>query len=581
MLKRCNCDRDIHYPVRKRIRVAQVEEADYISALSDELLLQILSFLPTTALLSCQRYVYLDIYNYVCKVSNTSSFFRLSRRFHALAGDSELWKRQYYSRWVWPRTRRTANKKCAGLPSSNYNYTPKVSTWLGHGHLAADGTVTNWKRQYRLQHNWSRGICRMIEIEFPQLRPPALVKFCAGLVFVAGSDHMLRIWEAGSPETCLARVPAADAPDGPTALAVDHRVQQNKIEVTIGFESGRFSLWNLDLKTLRLCLRFTHQGTPDGPITTIALSLPYILMISQHKVLSLYKLSLERDTRGQILTKEDCLIASLKADTISPPISLSVRVVGTQVVASIVYSFIHRGCGWSLGIQELHFNKFGQQKSSRLATTVESQHETMSLYPLHGEDLCTSGSETLRGQHCQQYAGPSAPSILHREPPTSVSYSHPYLLTSHADNTLTMYLVVSTAAGLSVKSGRRLWGHTSSVSGVQVSNRGKAVSTSSRGGEVRIWELEALLSSSDTHRTLREDVSIQASPQNKEIQHSIEEPRSQSSLFQANSSMVSPATRTSSELAQIRSCVGFDEERLLLLHEIGIGRQLLEVYDFT
>ncbi|KAI9041537.1 WD domain protein [Aspergillus affinis] len=452
--------------------------------------------------------------------------------------------------------------------------------WLDHGRLAKGGTVTNWKRQYRLQHNWSRGICRVVEIEFPEpLRPPLLVKFCAGFVFVADLDYTLRIWEVGNPQSCLASIPATDSLDASTALAVGRLQQQNVIEVTVGFESGRFSLWTMDLKTMRLSLRFTHSGTADGAITGVALSLPYILMISQHKVLSLYKVPLERDKPGQVPTKENCLLASLKADSILSPISLSVRIVGSQVIASIVYSFSHISCGWSLGIQELHFNKTGQQKTSRLATTVESQHETMPLYSLHGEGLSSSGRETTRGQ---QYGRPSEPSILHREPPTSVSYSHPYLLTSHADNTLTMYLVVSTAAGLSVKSGRRLWGHTSSVSAVQVSNRGKAVSISSRGGEVRIWELEALISSPDTHRSMRQEISIPASPENKRIrENGGGESRSHSHIFQASASMASPAERPPSEFIRTSSCIGFDEERVLLLREMGIGGQLLEAYDFT
>lgn len=404
-----------------------------------------------------------------------------------------------------------------------------------------------------------------------------LVDFCAGFVFVVDLDYALRIWEAGNPQSCLARVPGAELPDVPTALAVGRRPQQNTIEITIGFESGRFSLWNLDTKTLRLSLRCTLSGTTDGAITTIALSMPYILMISRHKVLSLYKVPPESDKPGQPLTKEDHLLASLNADSVLSPISLSVRIVGSQVIASIVYSFFHISCGWSLGIQELQFNKRGQQRKSRLATTVEPQHETMPVPSAHGDGL--SGQEVTRDQ---QWAGSSEPSIRHRDPPTSVSYSHPYLLTSHADNTLTMYLVVSTAAGLSVKGGRRLWGHTSSVSAVQVSNRGKAVSTSSRGGEVRIWELEAL-ASSGAHRSLRGDVSIQASPENKNVQeHSGgEEPQSHSLIYQTSRTMASPARGTASELAQMRSCVGFDEERVLLLREMGLGEQLLEVYDFT
>ena len=86
--------------------------------------------------------------------------------------------------------------------------------------------------------------------------------------------------------------------------------------------------------------------------------------------------------------------------------------------------------------------------------------------------------------------------------PTSLSYTHPYLLVAHPDNTLTLYLVTSTAQALSISAGSRLWGHTSSVSGAHVGGRGKAVSVSRRGDELRIWELEGGFASSAAKRRL-------------------------------------------------------------------------------
>jgi hypothetical protein len=35
------------------------------------------------------------------------------------------------------------------------------------------------------------------------------------------------------------------------------------------------------------------------------------------------------------------------------------------------------------------------------------------------------------------------------------------------------------------------------------------------------------------------------------------------------------------EISRMHECVGFDEERVLLLREKEIGTQLLECYDFT
>ena len=65
-----------------------------------------------------------------------------------------------------------------------------------------------------------------------------------------------------------------------------------------------------------------------------------------------------------------------------------------------------------------------------------------------------------------------------------------YLITSHGDNTLTLYLVRSTASNLTIDAGQRLYGHTSGVSSVLVDSRGKAVSINRNGSEMRVWELE-------------------------------------------------------------------------------------------
>ncbi|KAJ5482440.1 hypothetical protein N7475_001252 [Penicillium sp. IBT 31633x] len=336
-----------------------VGPVDRLSRLSNELLLHILSFLPVSSLNVCQR---------------------LTRRFYALGGDSELWKRQYYSQWVRPRSRRLKNARYTSLPAKT-NYSPKVATWFDHGHLAQEG---NWKRQYRLRHNWSKGLCRVTEVEFPQPPcPPSLVRFCAGVVFTADSVHGLQAWVAKDSASCLASLPLL-APSNsstvaPTAMAVSQI--QDKIEISVGLETGHFSLFVLNLQTSQLELRSSHTGYSDAAITAIALSSPYLMIVSQHKDLTLY--DLRRDghpTEEASETREPRQLASLKADNIVPPMTLSLRVSSFEIVASIVYSFFHIGCGWSLGIQELRLGRDGQQISSRLATTVDSQYNSRSLH---------------------------------------------------------------------------------------------------------------------------------------------------------------------------------------------------------
>ncbi|KNG82561.1 WD domain protein [Aspergillus nomiae NRRL 13137] len=310
----------------------------------------------------------------------------------------------------------------------------------------------------------------------------------------------------------------------------------------------------------------------------MALSFPYILTVSQCNVLSLFSIRAVNENVGHSPVEKiekPHLLATLKAESILAPMSLSVRVAGSEIISSIVYSFYHIGCGWSIGLQELHFNKSGQQINSRLTTTVDCQYGVTALRP---SSRVPEEPQSLLSSDL--YGWPTEPSILHREPPTSISYSHPYLLTSHADNTLTVYLVVSTTTSLYVKGGQRLWGHTTSVAAAQVGDHGKAVSVSSRGDEIRIWELEPLISYFGTQRML-EEKSIQVSPENKQCQkYDNFGVLSGVSRCEVNDDQSSSLER-SYELDRIRGCVGFDDERVLLLRERNIGNQLLELYDFT
>lgn len=512
---------------------------------------------------------------------------RLSHRFHALSADSELWKRQYYSQWVRPRARRLVNVRRATVVPARAEYSPRVSTWLDHGHLAKEGSVTNWKRQYRLRHNWSKGVCRVTEVKFPQPpSAPTLAKLCAGIVFTADSSYGLRAWTAQDPNACLAKVSFSNSPSktsriAPTALAVSQL--QHEIEIIVGFENGHFSLYILDIQTSRLGLLSSHVGYNDGAITAMASSSPYLLMVSQHKILSLCNLYPEPhcpDRGGD--AKEPQQLASLRADSIVAPLTLSVRVSPLEIIATIVYSFFHLGCGWSLGIQELRLGKNGQQLDSRLATTVDSQCGVRPLQSLPQSRKRRHSTMESESSNRHVFSTPSVPSIVHQQPPTSMSYSHPYLLTSHADNTLTMYLVVSTSGSLFVRGGQRLWGHTSSVSAVQVTNRGKAVSVSSHGDEIRIWELETTVSSLGTQRNVKEESSIRVNPENK--QHvELELPGLRLALGDTRQELHGvelPSPDSSDDLSRMQGCVGFDEERVLLLCE-KVGTQLLECYDFT
>lgn len=182
--------------------------------------------------------------------------------------------------------------------------------------------------------------------------------------------------------------------------------------------------------------------------------------------------------------------------------------------------------------------------AARDAFSSPSRPSRSETVPGEDDDPPTSLPPTGRAQNQEHNHGG----------PTSLAYAHPYLLSALPDNTLVLHLVHGTASSLRVVSpgawplaasalavapraagpggksttsttaavtlasagpqgaggrptsllapragpirdgsggqGLRLWGHTSGVSGAEVTSRGRAVSVSRLGGEVRVWELE-------------------------------------------------------------------------------------------
>lgn len=516
---------------------------------------------------------------------------RLSRRFRALAGDSELWKRRYFARWVLPRARSVPQSKQLKI-STGTVYSPRVSKWLGHSHLATDDNQSiHWKTQYRLRHNWSKGTCRLDELEVS--RPPLsqiLIKLYSSVVITADKEHGLRAWSTKSPKKQLTVLPFPKVDDTPTALFVTKdsisSAASSPIEITVGFSDGHFSIYNLDATSAEFTLRFSQTSTSNATITAIASAPPYLLTISQHQVFHLYKIPSHAPHNEKSSTPEPLrLLTTLESNNTFAPMSLSLRCSASEVIASIAYSFFHISNGWTIGIQELRFNEDGEHITSRLATTVAAQ-------PKADENDPSNDAENNNRNTSNRVVNlvSSTHSIQHKEAPTSLSYSHPFLLTSHGDNTLTMYLVFSSADKLFIRNSRRLWGHTSSVSSVQVGDRGKAVSVSPRGNEIRIWELENAVSSassplSSRSRSIRGESSVQLNCEKPTAGTTISlDTTSGAKDWSRHVFPMDPNSVSSPSLPSIQESdgwVGFDEEQVIVLRQRGLRAQFLECYDFT
>ncbi|RMY41729.1 hypothetical protein D0864_16172 [Hortaea werneckii] len=483
----------------KRLRTTK---PDRFSRLSDELILRILSYLPVSQLVLCQR---------------------LSHKYRSLAGDGQIWKERYYNRFVRPRASRLPGLKETGTSDQRLSFASKASRWLEDEHLVGHGTNTNWKRQYKLRHNWTQGSCAVDEIEVAEQPaiPPILVQMHNGIIYMADHTDGLRAWASKGKRKLLAQLafPKERSSHPPTTLALDTQ-------------------------------------SSDA-------SLQRIIQMSRHEMYDPPR-----------------LMHSLKSHTVWPPLTTSLRTTPSTITVSIAYAQPTYLSGWTVGIQEVKVSSTGTFLESRLASAIDQHYRPLAfaappmmshLAGLAAGTLSTSTTLELRHIHSK---------------PTSLSYTHPYLLVSHPDNTLTLYLVTSTAQTLSISAGSRLWGHTSSVSGAHVGGRGKAVSVSKRGDELRVWELEGGFASSAARRRLATgDLSVQIRPEFQDDSHEV----SQAGIDLVNQDIPTTSKRARQnqsleeepELTLTRGWIGFDEENVVVLKEHSQGKQALVIYDFT
>ncbi|EUC43857.1 hypothetical protein COCMIDRAFT_99698 [Bipolaris oryzae ATCC 44560] len=531
-------------------KVQRLLHPDRLSRLSEELLVRVLSFIPVPSLLVCQR---------------------VSKRFSRLSLDSELWKAAYYHTFVLPRASRIPGIKDPANPN-RLHYSSRLSKWLEDSYLIKDGKETNWKQQYRLRHNWTRGKCAVSEIVVAERPPdpPLLVMMSNSIVYAADSLSGLRAWSSKDDRELLASTELhgeACAPQLPISMAIDASGKEgNEERVAMGFEDGSFSIYALRKDRKRFQTLFTHPPSTNGMLSALAYSSPYLLTMTEDHLLSLYAFEGTPNTHGALEAPK--LLYSLRSHTAWPPVSLSLRMNATSMTAAIAYSLPTYLSGWTVGVQELILSHKGELLESRLATAADEHSFTLSAYRSPSSRPVYSSSDSA-----SDASVPNGPS---RSKPTSMSYSHPYLLVAHPDNTLSLYLVRSASSSLSISSGNRLWGHTSSISGAHVGMRGKAVSVSRIGDELRVWDLEGGMNSSANRKRSRNgELSVRIQP------WKVGEADSQNDASGGESGLRFALDQGFDDSSVSRGWVGFDEQNVVVLREKSEGSQALVVYDFT
>ncbi|KFY47308.1 hypothetical protein V494_00063 [Pseudogymnoascus sp. VKM F-4513 (FW-928)] len=553
---------------------------DIISSLSDEVLIRILQFLPVATVLLCHG---------------------VSKRWLALSTDGEVWRSLYWDQFVRPGIRKRdwkdINREDYWIKQQKTKHQKSFDPTKSNSEKPTAPRI-DWKARYRLRHNWSRGSADVREIGLAEdgreteTRPRGpnihsdsgslMVRIIDGKILTVDHANGLRVWDLqknGASSKCIARVALDnDCQSAPTALAIDYTLETGAVRAAVGFKNGGFGIWKFDIRSVDMEGAFvkilSRSGSDEEGVSLVAAaySHPHLLTITEEQALSLYiledKVASKPHTSGcddDILKETNRafvtagkppteamstrLVTSLKSQSTWPPLSLSIRTTPQAIIASIAYSLPTYSSGWSVGLQELHISHSGTISHSRLASAIEP-----GFHPLLPALSSTAGSPSSTSNSAPNTASPPRPPTNPR--PSSLSYSHPYLLASHSNNTLTLYLVTSTLDDLKISMARTLWGHTSSVSGAHVGVRGKAVSISSGGEELRVWELERGLRS---RRVVNEE----------------------SVRVRREAHTTGTGTGTDSIKATNRGdWVGFDDEVVVVLKEAEDGAKALVVYDF-
>lgn len=484
-----------------------------------------------------------------------------------------------------PRASRIPGIRDNDTSGKALHYSSKISKWLEDDHLVKGGKSTDWKKQYKLRHNWARGCCNVRETKISEQLsvPPLLARLHGNIVFTADEKDGLRAWSMAGVPRLLATTSFSPRHENgpfervstPTAMAIDGSKNISEdVEIAVGFADGKFGIYTFDTTKVALSADYMHAPSSNGTISAIAYASPYLLTMTEVQLLSLYMFDASPARTSQMENPAigpPHLLSSLKSHSAWPPLSLSIRASSTSIFASIAYAMPTYLAGWSVGLQEMLLTVEGKIIESRLASAQPQGFQPLSI----SEESSRSPSPAprarispLRGrEQTETSAGPSKP--------TSLSYSHPYLLSAHADNTLTLYMVTSNAGELIIGAARRLWGHTSSVASAHVGDRGKAVSISKRGNELRVWELEGGIAAQPSRKRpifgSGLERSVQVRPELKTIMN--------------DKNMLSHQDQAShykgEDLAITKGWVAFDEEKVVVLREENKGAQALVVYDFT
>lgn len=328
--------------------------------------------------------------------------------------------------------------------------------------------------------------------------------------------------------------------------------------IGIGFANSGFRCYEYseDSGFIEYCAPQRFLDQTEQPVTALTLSFPYVFAsLGLGSTNLLLKRLKPKESIKDAVWEQLSWLKSNRQHACLP--ALSLRRLGNEIAASIAYSAEDVRGNRCLRVQEL-----------RVSYSPMAHPET---FPSPGLGIDSNADRFVDSPRWHTRTFEAGTSVFPTHPaadscPNALSYSHPYLLVALPDNTIMIYLVTSSTRGLSLSNGSRLWGHTSGISGAEVNGRGKAVTISSKGGEIRVWDLEGLASGQAQGRTSTALVPIKDAVPGG-----------------LSGSVGGQATDTHSRLDHdelTKSWIAFDDEQVLVLGERRDER-VLSRYDFT
>lgn len=302
------------------------------------------------------------------------------------------------------------------------------------------------------------GNCKVEELKLPMtdeevsdIKEKMIIQVCNDVIVTAASgSSSINVWQmkASRIEHMATAGPSIETAAHITCIKWD-TVDSGRL--VAGYSNGGFTIYQIDAKKRSIIECASHAARPSiscdqHGVQSIALCEKIVMTCSTNMELSTYSINDQGTARLC-----HCLIGAMTWE----PLTLELYSKGDHVYQAIVCFGMSVGLdSWTIGIQVVSFTP---------TRIISSRH---------------SSSRTHRyGMH---------------DPIQKISYAHPYVVTSHNNNTMQQYRIRSDQGQrVEIEHVRTLWGHTSSVGAMALdAHIGRLVSGDRAG--IKVWNLEGL-----------------------------------------------------------------------------------------